>query len=108
MLQSRHREYLALMPTTPSSCQGTHYQPITSPSSAQSLLGVKILSVLSAIVIHITIPALAKLWQKDCHNSQASVNYIAKVMLFLFPVWGKAAGSERKEKIKKKKASLLI
>lgn len=39
------RKYLVLVPTTPSSCPNSHYQPITSPSSVQSLLRVQILSI---------------------------------------------------------------
>lgn len=66
-------------PNIPSSCPGSHYQLIMPLSFVQSTRGLKILSQLSAIVIHTTILALRKLRQEDCCNYfKASVDYTAK------------------------------
>lgn len=66
-------------PNIPSSCPGSRYQLITPRSFVQSTLGLKILSLLSAIVIHTTILALRKLRQGDCYNYfKTSVDYKAR------------------------------
>lgn len=97
------RKYLVLVPTTPSSCPNSHYQPITSPSSVQSLLRVQILSIFDSY--YDSYPALSKLWQKDRHNFKASMNYIARLWCSSSPqgkgVRKKAVKEKRKRKEKR-------
>lgn len=74
-------------------------------SFIQSTLGLKILSQLSAIVIHTTILALRKLRQEDCHNYfKANVDYIARFYHSSSPLG--EGGVVKTEK--RKQASLLI
>lgn len=66
-------------PNMPSSSPRSHYQLLMPLSFVQSTLGLKILPLWSATVIHTTILALRKLRQEDSHNSfKASVDYIAR------------------------------
>lgn len=61
------------------------------------MLGLKILSILSAVMIHTIILALGKPRQEDCHNFKASMDYIARLCQFSSPL-GVGWRDERREK----------
>lgn len=75
----------------------SHHLPLSS-----LCLEYKFFQFLSAIMIRTIIPALSKLWQKDCHNFKASMNYIARLWCSSSPqgkgAWREAVKEKRKEK----------
>lgn len=102
------RKYLVWVPTTPSSCPNSYYQPITSPSSVQSLLRVQILSIFVSYYDSYHNSSTFEAVAEGLSQFQGQHELHSKVVVFLFPTGkgGVEGGSERKEK--RKKASLLI